>query len=169
MGMHKTASNPPLLDERLADFITHHVSINVASCSPERVPSLARALGCRVSVDRRKVTLFLSVSRSVALLRDLRAGGGLAVVFSRPTTHETLQLKGARGSIVSLEDDDHTLMQRYGDSLIEDIRQLGYKDPFTSALVAAIGDEPVGVAFTPTSAFVQTPGPKAGRHLEPKP
>jgi hypothetical protein len=165
--MRKKVPTPPVLDVHHADFITHHVSILVASCSRERVPSITRAFGCRVSPDRCTVTLFLSVPRSTSVLRDVRAGGALAVVFSRPSTHETLQLKGADARIVVLDEDDRKGMQAYGDSLANDISQIGWREPFVSALVSALGEEAVGVAFTPSAAFVQTPGPDAGRRLEP--
>ena len=159
----------PVLDEQHAGFITRRVSILVASCNADRMPSLTRAFGCRVSPDRRTVTLFLSVPRSESLLRDLRAGGAIAVVFSRPSTHETLQLKGASASIVPIEVDDRAHMRAYGESLADDIRQIGWQEPFVSALVTVLGEEAVGVAFTPNAAFVQTPGPAAGRRLEPNP
>ena len=61
--MNTTASgnqpDAPLLDEARADFITHHVAMNVASCSAARVPSVVRAHGCRVSANRRRVTVFV--------------------------------------------------------------------------------------------------------------
>ena len=38
-----------------------------------------------------------------------------------------------------------------------------------AALMAPAGDDAVGVAFTPEAVFEQTPGPKAGMRLEPKP
>lgn len=167
--MHKKTSNSPVLDEQHAEFITQRVSILVASCNADRMPSLTRSFGCRVSPDRCTVTLFLSVPRSESLLRDLRAGGAIAVVFSRPSTHETLQLKGASASIVPIEVDDRARMRTYGESLADDIRQIGWQEPFVSALVTVLGEEAVGVSFTPNAAFVQTPGPAAGRRLEPNP
>lgn len=42
-------TDTPLLDEALADFIQHHVSINVATRDAGNLPTLTRALGCRVS------------------------------------------------------------------------------------------------------------------------
>ncbi len=103
----------PLLDEARAVFITHRVAMNVASCSAARVPSLVRAHGCRISADRRRVTVFVSVPRAATVLADLRAGGAIAVVFSLPRTHETIQLKGAQASIVPLEGGDRELMKTY--------------------------------------------------------
>ena len=162
-------SDSPVLGEAHADFIQRRVAINVASCSSERVPSLARAVGCRVSADRRKVTLFVAVPRAATLLRDLRAGGGVAAVFVRPTSHESIQLKGARAEIVPLVDGDRDAVQNYAEGFRAEIFQLGYQDPFASALAMAIGEDLVGVAFEPTAAFLQTPGPQAGTLLGGKP
>lgn len=155
----------PVLDAAHADFIQHHVTINVASRDAACVPSLTRALGCRVSADRRRLTVFLSVPRSGAVLRDVRAGGAIAVVVTRPSTHEAIQIKGTDAVIVPLEDGDRALMRAFGASFIEDICRIGYRDPFAGAMTAALADEAVGVAFTPTAAFVQTPGPRAGQRL----
>jgi hypothetical protein len=158
-------TDTPLLDEVLADFIQHHVSINVATRDAGNLPTLTRALGCRVSPDRRRITVFISVPRSEELLRNLRDNGAIAAVFSRPTTHQTIQVKASDATIVALEDGDRALMAAYGATFIEDIRQIGYQDPFASAMVSAVDEEAVGIAFTPTAAFVQTPGPAAGQPL----
>lgn len=99
------------------------------------------------------------------MLRDLRAGGRIAVVFSRPSTHETLQLKAQGAAIVPVEERDRAQIRACGQSLADEIRQLGYEEPFVSALAAPAEDDAVGVTFTPTAAFVQTPGPSAGRPL----
>lgn len=159
----------PLLDEARAVFITHRVAINVASCGDELVPSVSRAFGCRVSPDRRRVTVFLSVPRSTALIADLRAGRGVATVFTLPSTHETIQLKGAGAEVVPLEKGDRECMQAYAASFMGELRKLGYGDPFASAIVSAANEEAIGVRFAPTAAFLQTPGPAAGRRLEPAP
>lgn len=163
--MNAAKPTAPLLDEARAAFIQQRVAVNVASCSAEGVPSLARALGCRVSPDRRTVTVFLAVPRSATLLRDLRAGSGIAVVFVRPTSHESIQLKGARAEIVPLAEGDRDAIGLYAQTFLDEIFQLGYQDPFASALAMAIGEDLVGVAFEPTTAFLQTPGPQAGTCL----
>lgn len=155
----------PLLDEALADFIQHHVSINVATRDADNLPALTRGLGCRVSPDRRRITVFISVPRSEELLRNLRDNGAIAAVFSRPTTHQTIQVKASDATIVALENGDRALMAAYRATFIEDIRQIGYRDPFASAMVLAVDEEAVGIVFTPTAAFVQTPGPAAGQPL----
>ena len=154
-----------LLDATRADFLTHHVSILVGSCSADCVPSVVRAYGCRVAPDRRSITVFLSVAQSQQVLRDLRAGGGIAVVFSRPRTHETVQLKGARAQIVPLADGDRETMRAYGQSFSEEVGAVGFGAPFQHAIMFGVEDEAVAVSFAPTAAFEQTPGPSAGQPL----
>lgn len=161
-----TDTDTVLLDATRADFLTHHVSILVGSCSADCVPSVARAYGCRVAPDRRAVTVFLSVAQSQQVLRDLRAGGGIAVVFSRPRTHETVQLKGERPLITPLADGDREAMRAYGRSFGEEVGAIGFGESFQHAIMSGVEDEAVAVSFTPSAAFEQTPGPSAGRPLD---
>lgn len=160
-----TDTDSLLLDEARAEFLTHHVSILVGSCSADCIPSVVRAYGCRVAPDRRSVTVFLAVTQSQAVLRDLRAGGAIAVVFSRPTTHGTLQLKGTRARIAPLAGDDREVMRAYGRSFGEEIGTIGFRDPFNSTIMSGTEEDAVAVSFTPTAAFEQTPGPSAGQPL----
>lgn len=161
-------TKPPILDETHARFLSHHVSILAGSCSAECMPSVVRAYGCRVAPDRRAITVFLSVAQSNAVLADLRAGGAIAVVFSRPTTHETLQLKGTRASIAPLVDGDRELMRAYGRSFGEEVGSVGFGELFQRAIMSGTGEDAVAVTFTPTAAFEQTPGPSAGQPLGAK-
>lgn len=162
-------SNACVLDPEHAAFIQGRVSMSVASCNGAGQPSLARAYGCRVSSDRRSVTVFVAVPRSQVLLRDLRSGGGLATVFSLPSTHETIQLKGSRAQVIPLVEGDRAAMRAYGERFSAELSLLGYPDTFTSTLLSGVEEDAVGLSFTPTAAFVQTPGPAAGRPLEPTP
>jgi hypothetical protein len=163
--MNGDPANAPLLDAEHAAFMQRRVSILLGSCSAEGVPSLARAYGCRVSPDRRSVTVFLAVPQSEALLRDLRAGGTVAVVFSRPSTHETLQLKGSVQRISPVEADDRPVMRAYARSFAEEVAPLGFDEAFQNAIMAPVEDEALAVTFVPAAAFVQTPGPSAGQPL----
>ena len=52
-----------------------------------------RAVGSRISADGREVTVYLRRSQSEQLLGDIAQTGEIAVVFSVPSTHQTLQLK----------------------------------------------------------------------------
>lgn len=165
--MPRTKAVPPLLDAPQAAFLGGPVAINVASLDAARLPSVARAFGCRVSADRREVVVFLSQQRSRRILDDLTAGAPIAVVFSRPKTHVTFQLKAVRARIRRLAKGDREIMLAYGAAFIAEIMALGYSESFSRALMAPARDEALGVVFTPDAVFEQTPGPKAGMRLEP--
>lgn len=167
--MPRRKSAPPVLDKTQAEFLGGPVSINVASHDGAQVPSLARAYGCRVAADRREVVVFLSRPRSESLLRDLAAGFPVAVVFSRPKTHETIQIKGARARLLPLAAGDRALMRACGAAFSAEIIALGYAEGFSRALMAPADDAAVAMAFVPEAVFEQTPGPQAGMRLEPRP
>ena len=92
-----------ILDAELAAFLESGVSIHAASRDAGCVAHLSRAIGCRVDADRRRVTLFLLASQSGAILADFRANGAIAAVFSLPTSHRTVQLKGRDAALAPLQ------------------------------------------------------------------
>jgi hypothetical protein len=155
----------PSFDEAHAAFMESGVSVHVASRSPANVPSVARALGCRIAPDRRRVTIFLSTAQAADLLADLRATRAAAAVFSRPSTHETLQIKGDDATIGALADGDRARIAAYADALVRDLQTLGFTEAFGRALVDCDPADLVAVTFTPKVAFQQTPGPNAGAPL----
>jgi hypothetical protein len=154
-----------VIDESHVEFMMGGVSINVAARDAHNVPTLTRALGCRVSADRRCVTLLVPVSDGARLLDDVRANGAIAAVFSRPSTHQTIQLKGADARIVALEPGDAGLMERYVLALAADLAPLGHPEAYVRAMLGHDDDDVTAVSFTPSAAFNQTPGPVAGSPL----
>ncbi len=156
----------PVLDADNAAFITSGVSIAVASRNAELVPSLIRAWGCRVSEDRRTVTLYVSPDQAGALLADLQAGRPLAAVFSLPSSHRTIQLKAHGARIGALTDEDRLVVERYVPALAANLERVGHGGRFAEAYLEITGGVLASVAFEPEEAFAQTPGPKAGARLE---
>ena len=154
------------IDAELAAFIEGGVSILAASRDAGRVPNLARAVGCRVSADRTRVTLFLLASKSGALLADFRDNGAIAVVFSQPSSHRTVQLKGAGVALAALEEGDAVRIARYREAFVREIAAIGWEPSLPATLLAGARGDVVAVAFTVTAAFVQTPGPAAGTPLK---
>lgn len=157
------ASHPPLLDSVRATFLQGPVAINVVACDRDCSPSVTRAYGCRVSDGR--VVIFLSVPRSERVLSHLRATGAIAVVFSRPSTHETLQLKGVDAAVEALADGDRAIMHAYARAFVAEVTPISFTESFATALMIGTSEEAVAVSFTPSAAFVQTPGPAAGQRV----
>jgi len=155
------------LDAEHAAFIQGPVSIHAASRNARYETTVTRGIGCRVSADRRHVTVFLSASQSAALLADLQSDGAIAVVFSQPSSHRTIQLKGIDATVTRTTAQDPHLLAAYRSNLAADVGPMGYSEAFVRALVAAALGDAVAVTFTPSAAFLQTPGPKAGTPLQP--
>jgi len=155
----------PILDEDNAAFIQTGISIVAASRDHALVPSIARASGCRVSDDRRAVSIFTPLSQALQLVADLRASGRIAVVFSRPTTHRTLQLKADDARVRNATPDEAAIVADYVDAFAREIGIMGHTAEQACAMFQFREDDLVAIDFTPHAAFEQTPGPKAGSPL----
>jgi hypothetical protein len=160
-----TEEAAPLAPDEAA-FIEGGVSIIAAARDAQHEMTVSRAMGCRVSADRRRVTIFLSTVQSGALLADVRANGVIAVVFSQPTSHRAIQLKGFDAAVVPLTPEDPHLWVAYRARLAAEVRHIGFSEVFVRAMLNAPSGDVVAVAFTPSAAFLQTPGPKAGTPLQ---
>lgn len=157
---------PHLLDEDHADFIQSGVSIIAASRDASNVPSMDRALGCKVSRDRRRVTIFVGIASAQRLLDDLRRCGQLAVVFSEPPTHRTIQLKADDAAIGRVSPADRKVVEAYADAMTRIIGAIGHREHLVRAMLGSPAGELASVTFTPMAAFAQTPGPRAGAPLK---
>jgi hypothetical protein len=154
-----------LLDEANAAFVQGGVSVVAASRDAALVPSMGRVSGCRVSTDRRAVTLYVASGQAVQLLADVRASGRIAVVFSQPSTHRTLQLKADDARVRALRRSELVIVERYVDAFAAEIEPLGHTTEQARTLLKCREDDLVAVDFAPSAAFEQTPGPKAGTPL----
>ena len=129
------ANQIPLLDEETAAFIQRFVSINVATRNRENRPAVARASGCRVTPDRNGLTIYLSGAHNQTLLANLRENQTLAVVFSRPTTHQTIQFKGSDAQIRPLTAEDQAAIKAYHESFMQELAGIGFPPAFCEAII----------------------------------
>ena len=159
-------ADAPLIDEEVAAFLQSGISMHAASVGPGNLPLITRVAGCRVAPDRRTVTVYLVESQGRELLESLRATGAIAVVFTKPGSHRTVQLKGTDAHAVPVRAEDAPDVDRQVAVFDAGLHKVGFPDRFGWTLA---GGSPLGlaaIAFTPTSAFVQTPGPSAGTALK---
>lgn len=154
------------LDEGSAAFIAASgVSVSVGSASAVLRPSITRGIGCRLAPERTRVSVFVVAEQSRELLDDVRDTLRVAVVFSQPSSHRTLQLKGRDACVEALAPGDRALIERYGRAFSAELGAVGFGPLFTHALIDSAGGEVVAISFTPCAAFDQTPGPRAGEPL----
>lgn len=157
-----------MLSKANAVFIRRFTSMSVAARDAHMRPFVGRALGCRVSTDRRRITIFLSASRAAQLLECLRENGAIALAITRPTTTETLQFKGAVIDIAPPSVEDRAEIAAYRQSFVQELVSLGYNREFTQGILAG-SEDCLAVVFEPAAIFNQTPGPKAGTRLKRSP
>jgi hypothetical protein len=160
--MASAVDAPPLLDAEHAAFITGGLSILAASRDATDAPSVARVHGCRVSADRRVVTIFVARGQAGSLIDDVERCGALAVVFSYPPTHRTIQLKCSSARVRLPEPGETDHVADYVEAFTAGVLPFGYEPRQMATLFAFTEGDLVAIDFVPESAFVQTPGPKAG-------
>lgn len=156
----------PVLSPQHAAFLQSGVSIIAASRNAANIPSVVRCLGCRVGADDGTVLLLLAASQGEALLTDIRACGAIAVVFSNPASHQTLQLKASDAAVVTVTAEDMTVVEAYRQRMLVELDRVGFGETFARAFFESRPEDLVGIRFTPEAAFDQTPGPRAGAKLE---
>ncbi|MDM0023955.1 hypothetical protein [Variovorax saccharolyticus] len=155
----------PLLSPDHIAMIDKGVSAIVASRNADHRPSLMRAVGTSIAADGSEVTVYVSRSQSRQLLQDVAATGHIAVVFSQPISHRTVQVKARRAELRAAVESDRPLLGRYLRSMEDEVACVGYDARFVRAMLAFDLADVVAIRFTPTEAYDQTPGPRAGSAL----
>lgn len=157
----------PVLDAEHAAFVLRPgISITAASRTAANLPQLGRALGCRIAPDRGRVTILLPADQYAPLAEALRESRAVAVVFSEPTTHRTIQLKGTDAEIEPIVARDAELVARWTEDFVAGLEALGFNAPMVRSFLWCDPAGLVAVGFTPQAAFEQTPGPQAGMPLQ---
>jgi hypothetical protein len=147
------------------EFIQGGVSITAGSVNAERLPSMARVIGCAASEDGRQVRLLFCPVRAAGLLTDIAASGRVAVTFSQPSNNRTLQLKGRDACVEAGSAEDEALRERYARAFVADLAKLHFPEALVRVLLQVLAEAPVAVVFHPDAAYSQTPGPGAGARL----
>lgn len=154
-----------VIDAEQAAFCQQGVSITLGGCDSGNVPSVARAFGCSVSQDRCLVTIYVSSVYAAPVLQAIKRNGAVAVVFSEPPTHKTIQLKGVDAFVHQVAQDAVRVVEQYREAFSRHILAIGFSPAFAESLLSCPASELVGISFSPSSAFTQSPGPNAGESL----
>ena len=162
--MNPTARTPLLSPEHIA-MVDKGVSAIVSSCDVQLRPSIMRAMGSSITPDGGSVTVYLSRRQSRQLLLDVAATGRIAVVFSEPLSHQTVQVKATQTRIRPAQASDEPLLQRYRTAMAHEVAKVGIDARFAHAMFDWQLDDLVAISFEPQEAYDQTPGPRAGATL----
>ncbi|EWY38967.1 hypothetical protein N825_10635 [Skermanella stibiiresistens SB22] len=155
------------LSDAVRAFITGAVSINVAApTAGSGAPAVNRALGCEVEASGGKVTVYLCRTAAGTLLDSLEAGAPVAVVFTEPSTHKSLQIKSGGAVVAPADMAAMAVLERYRQIFGVEIQPLGFGPAFNAALLSHGEGTVTAVTFHPDDVFTQTPGAQAGDPLE---
>jgi hypothetical protein len=159
------SGSQPVLNEKWAAFIQGGVAITLASRDAQSVPTLGRAAGCRVEGNRQRVMVLVASDQAESLLNAIRSSGTVAAVFTQPSTHMSVQLKGNDALVTRARAADVRLLKTQLDAFVADTSSIGYPEDLIRAILWSDPAELIAITFTPIAAFLQTPGPRAGESL----
>jgi hypothetical protein len=145
------------------EFFESGVSILVATRDAALRPACARGAGASVRAPEGVVTVYLPTAVAARTLANVDDNGQIAVTFSRPLTHYSIQIKGICAGTRAGTDEDRAIQQRYRAAYTEQLHAVG----LPRATAARLAWWPsVAIDIAVRDFFVQTPGPNAGRRLE---
>jgi hypothetical protein len=154
-----------LASEQLQFLRTPGLSVYVASRDAEQRPALVRGLGFRIARDNRRITVLASTLQAAEVINNVRENGVIAVVFSLPRNHATLQLKGADAAMTRVLATDPQLAVLFRDNFVRELERLGYPRHVVATVMLCPDEKFSAITFTPYAAFSQTPGPMAGQPI----
>ncbi|OHV83223.1 hypothetical protein [Mesorhizobium sp. ORS 3428] len=155
-----------VLTPDLEAFCQSGVSIVVAACRPAEAPVAGLGCGCRMRPDGR-MRLLLPRPGNEELLAMLERGAGIAVTFTQPFTHRSIQVKGSQAVVTTMNGEDGREAARQSQGLRRELVVVGYPPAFAEAYCRVDPEIVVAVDISLDAAFVQTPGPGAGAELKP--
>jgi len=156
---------PAISDSTAAILESQHAAKACASIGAAQPASVAHVFACRVSPDRSQVVALLSRSQSEAVLADVAATGRIAVVACLLPAFKTVQVKGDDAVIVDATDADQRAVAEFCVAFAEYAARHGFPREVVEAHMKAEAGDAIGIRFSPSKAFDQTPGPTAGQPL----
>ena len=151
-----------MISEELANFLESGVTMLVGTRDPELRPEGVKGFGARVEPGREELTVFISAAHAARTLANAMATGRVAVCFTRPIDHRSMQLKGPVLELRDARDEERPLVERYTQRLSEILGEIG----IPPRLILRIDRWPAhALRIRMEGVFVQTPGPGAGTPL----
>lgn len=160
------AGTPGVLTPELEAFCQSGLSVIVAACMAGEAPVAGLGCGCRILSDSR-MRLLLPRSGNERLLALAERGARIAITFSQPITHRSIQVKGSQAGVATPDEQDRREAIRQSNGVRLELADVGYPPAFAEAYCRVDPDIIVGLDITLDAAFVQTPGPGAGAQLTP--
>lgn len=154
------------LDEAVRHFLDRSLSVNVATSDHNGRPLVARAVAARVTPDGERLTVLIDGRANAALVAAVADTGRLAVVFTEPSTHRSIQIKDDKAAVAAPAVEESALPGPYIDGFVAELAGLGFTEAFVRAVMDFDPADLVALHLAPADVFDQTPGPKAGERIQ---
>jgi pyridoxine/pyridoxamine 5'-phosphate oxidase len=151
-----------LLSTELSAFVESGIAIQIGTADARGRPDGARGFGVHVAPDRSSLTVYVGAPMLGENARNLRENPRVAVCFSRPADHRTIQVKGRALEVRDASEADRLHIERYRASAADTFAQIGIP---ARIFLAAVAWPATAITLTVDEIFVQTPGPGAGAPL----
>jgi hypothetical protein len=127
---------------------------------------IGRFVGSAVTDGGQRIRLLISRRKYPLFFDAVRRSGVIAVNVTEPSTNRSLQLKSTSGEVIEPGSGDFDLVSAYLDLLCADLDRMEQSGLVARTVLQVIPEELAAVLFAPEAAFIQTPGPAAGRRIE---
>lgn len=154
--------NTPLIDDRVLELLSSGVAAYVATRDADLAPDSTRGVGLQVHADRRTLTIYVARAILFRTLENIEDNGEIAVTFTRPSDHQSIQVKGKAIGVRESGPEDREIQERCRGGYMEQLAIVGVPRsrsrhfPYWPSVAIDIA---VG------SIFTQTPGPRAGARI----
>ncbi|CAO3430935.1 hypothetical protein [Azospirillum endophyticum] len=153
------------LDAAVLNFLDRSLSVNVATSDRAGRPLVARAVAARTEDGGERLSVLIDGRANAALVAAVAETGRLAVVFSEPSTHRSLQIKGEGAAVAVPTAEEAALAGLYIDGFVAELTGIGFTESFLRAVMAFDPADLVTLHLRPSAVFDQTPGPRAGERI----
>ena len=153
------------LDETVLRFLDRSLSVNVATSDRDGRPLVARAVAARVAPGGERLTVLIDGRANAALVAAVAGTGRLAVVFTEPSTHRSIQIKDDAATVAAPTVEEAALPGPYIDGFIAELAGMGFTEAFVRAVMEFDPADLVALHLDPAAVFDQTPGPRAGERI----
>lgn len=148
-----------MLTPELITFVEAGLSVLVGTRDARLFPECVRAVAARVERSRRELSVFVPVATGAVTVANLRDNGRIAVCFTRPRDHRSLQIKGSMIALREATPRDRPFVDTYRAALGDELAWVGLPLRLSRRMVHWPCH---AVRLRIESLFDQTPGPGAG-------
>lgn len=155
-----------VFQQSLMEFIHQGLSITAASRDARLIPSISKALACRVLPQSHEIRIYINQLQAFRLLSDVASSQRIAVTYCLPSSHKTIQIKGKAAKQVPVKSEDFDYCLQYIRRLAVDLESMGYNPVTVARYLHLDSDQLAVISFQPDSVYEQSPGEKAGEPME---